>query len=384
MAPDRAGAEPPRVIVVGAGPGALAATTQLRERAGDAVDVVLVASRGRASHLAGVLPIALGTAEPAAFTGPVAPAGVRVIAATADAFDGERLHIGDDALTAAAVIAAPGLELDTAAVPAWPRASVMWDLAGAEAAAAPLDAVPGGNLVIAVCSLPYRCPPAPYSLAMELAHRHRRSGRFTKVLVATPEPMPLAGVGGEAPGFLMEGCAGAGVEVVRSFAVDLAASEDGVLRSHDGRELDYRHAVIIPPHVRVPLLAGLAGDGPLVEVDGSGATSQAALYAVGDCAATGLPRAAGVAQAAGRTAADAVLAGLGLCAAAPAHEPSASCFIWQGGGSLSKINVSYPDGPPPGGTARVRIDGPSPDLAYAVDGERRRFLELAAGADEPF
>lgn len=373
MAPDR-----PHVVVIGAGPAGLSAVLQLRERAGERIGVTLAAAGRKARHLAGTLPVMLEDRPPADFEAELDLDGVRVIGEPVDALDDGHVVVGGRRLAADAVIAAPGLALDPGPLPAWRRTSGGWDLQSAGAAADVRDA-PGGDVLIAVASLPYRCPPAPYSLALELADRHRRAGRFTRITVATPEPYPLAGVGGEAPAFIMEACASAGVQVVRSFEPDLAASHEGMLRSADGRELRFRHLFLVPPHRRSPVLAGLPGDGPLVPVDERGATARERLYAVGDCAATGLPRAAGVAEAAGRTAADAVLGDLGLQRPAEPHRPSASCFLWHGGGNVSRIRVDYPEALPPDGQAVVAIDGPSPELARVAEAERKRHLQRARG-----
>lgn len=369
----------PHVLVVGAGPGGLAAAARLRERGGDSVEVTLVTHGGKATHLAGTVPVALGDRPANEYISTVAIEGVRCRAGEVSAIDATGAIVDGERIDADAVIAAPGLQLDAGAVPDWPRAHVAWDPAAAEPAASALDSVPGGRLLIAICALPYRCPPAPYSLAMVLADRQRRSGRFTKVCLATPEPFPLMGVGGEAPGFLMDACAGAGVDFEGRFDPDLDASEDGVLRARDGRELDYQLALLVPPHRRSAALDGLDGDEPLVTVDERAESAARGLFVVGDAAATGLPRAAGVAEAQGRTAADAVLARLGLAAVCEPHLPEPSCYVLHAGGAVSRIRLRYPAGLPPDGEPQVAIDGPTPDLAHAVEGERRRFMRLATG-----
>ena len=175
----------------------------------------------------------------------------------------------------------------------------------------------------------------------------------------------------------MDACAGANVAFEGRFDPDLDGSDDGVLRSRDGRELDYQHALLVPPHRRSPMLEGLADDGELVTVDERGESSTRGVFVVGDAAATGLPRAAAAAEAQGRTAADAVLARLGLTRARDPHVAEPSCYVLHAGGAVSRIRLRYPAGPPPAGEPSVAIDGPTPDLAHAIEGERRRFLALA-------
>jgi sulfide:quinone oxidoreductase len=363
-----------RVVVVGAGPGGLAAATRLRERASGRLELVLVAPGPRATFLAGTLEVALGEGEPDHFTADVGLDGVRCIDAAVGEVARGGVRIGGEWLAADAVIAAPGLALAYDAVPRWPRAVSAWDPAAAARVAAALSAPEAGRLLIAACSLPYRCPPAPFALAIRLHEQHHHARHMVGVTVATPEPVPLAGVGGEAPAFVMDSCTTAGVAVERGFGVDLDASQDGVLRANDGRQLTYDTALLVPPHVRPACLSALPGEGVLVAVGERGSVEGTTLYVVGDAAATGLPRAAGVAQATAVAAADGVLEALGIRPAPPPPPVEASCFMHHHGGAVSRLRVSFTGGQP-----RVEIDGPSLDLALAREGERRRFLASADG-----
>jgi sulfide:quinone oxidoreductase len=363
-----------RVVVVGAGPGGLAAAARLRDRGGESVEVVLISPGGRATFLAGALDAALGAAPPERFSAEVALDGVRCVDASVDAVAADGVTLGDERVEADTVIAAPGLALDVGGLPAWPRAVAAWDPVGAARARTALPEVSAGRVVVAVCSLPYRCPPAPFALAIGLAGKHFNARHMTRVIVSTPEPFPLAGVGGEAPVLVMDACAAAGVEVEREFTVDLEASADGVLRSTDGRELRYDAAWLIPPHVRARCIASLPGEGPLVAVGDHGRVEDATLYVVGDAAATNLPRAAGVARDTAVIAADGALEALGI-APAPDPEPiEASCFMFHSGGAVSQLRLSAA-----GDERRLEIDGPSLDLVHAREGERRRFLAAAGG-----
>jgi sulfide:quinone oxidoreductase len=365
--------EAARVIVVGAGPGGLAAAARLRARGGDAVQVCLIAPGGRAVFHAGTLDVALGREGPEGFSAPVALPGVELRAASVDEVAAEGVRLAGERLAADAVIAAPGLELG--AVPPWPRAVAAWDPEAAARARAAMPEVRAGRVLVAACGLPYRCPPAPFALAVGLAEQHRRARHMTRVSAATPEALPLAGVGGEAPALVLDACSFAGVQLERDFRVDLQASEDGMLRSEDGRELRYDAAFLIPPHRRARCLAGLPGPGPLVEVDEHAAVEGSMLYVVGDAAASGLPRAAGIARALGARAGDHVLERLGVAPAGERPPIEASCFMFHYGGAVSRLRVRI-DGTP-GSEPLVAIDGPSLDLVAAREGERRRFLAAA-------
>lgn len=364
-----------RVVIVGAGPGGLAAAARLRERGGDQVEIILITLGSTATFLAGTLDVVLGESTPERFSAAVDVGGVRCIGATVERAAPDGVLIADEWLAADAVIAAPGLALAADAVPQWPRAVTAWDPARAAHARAALPEVAAGHVLVAACSLPYRCPPAPFALAVRLAERHFKARHLTRVVVATPELMPLAGVGGDAPALVMEACAAAGVEVQRGFTADVSISEDGLLRSDDGRALKYDAAFFVPPHVRAPCLSGLPGDGPLVSVGTRGAVDDTTLYVIGDAADTGLPRAAGIARGSARAAADGVLQTLRIAAAPPPEPLEASCFMFHSGGAVSRVRLTAM-----GEERRVAIDGPSLDLAPAREGERRRFLAAARGS----
>lgn len=367
-----------RVIVVGAGPGGLTAAARLRERGGERVDVSLVAPGACATFLAGTLDVLAGGAAPETFSVPVRLDRVSVTPAAATEVSADGVVVDGRRLAADAVIAAPGLALGEIPAGLRGRAVAAWSPQGAGIARAQLPEITTGSLLIAACSAPYRCPPAPFALAVRLAEQHFRARHMVRVTVATPEPVPLAGVGGDAPSLVMDACAGARVRVEPGFAVDLEASADGSLRARDGRVLNYDAALLIPPHVRSPCLAGLPGEGPLVAVGERGAVDGTRLYVVGDAAGTGLPRAAGVATASAAAAADGALEALDIAPAPAAPRVEAACFMFHYGGAVSRIRVAYdPEG------AHVEIDGPSLDLPPAREGERRRFMRLAGWRDTP-
>jgi sulfide:quinone oxidoreductase len=361
------------VIVVGAGPGGLAAAARLRERGDGRVAVTLISPGLRATFLGGTLDVALGEQEPAAFTAAVDMAGVRCLDAAVSAVAPDGVALDDQRLAADAVIAAPGLAVDAGSVPSWSRAVAAWDPYGARRLRERVLDPPAGRVLVAVTAVPYRCPPAPLALAVGLAGRHLEARHAVRVTVSTPEPVPLAGVGGDAPAFVSDACAAAGVTLERAFMPDLQASADGVLRATDGREIPYDGAFLVPAHRRAACLEGLPTSGPLVAVGDRGSVDGSLLYVVGDAAATGLPRAAGFAAGAAVAAADGALEALGI---APAPAPpvlEASCFMFHHGGAISRISVRYA-----GGGATVRIDGPSRDLRPARAGELRRFREAAS------
>src|SRR5438445_4930112 len=53
----------------------------------------------------------------------------------------------------------------------------------------------GGRLIVAISRVPFKCPPAPYEVALLLEQHFRSTGRKSTVQIFTPEPQPLPAAG---------------------------------------------------------------------------------------------------------------------------------------------------------------------------------------------
>jgi sulfide:quinone oxidoreductase len=337
--------------------------------------VVLVERDDRPYYLPGTIPTAVGTTAAEQWRVSLGLPGIQVVTGEAERVSGTGVGLTDGTwLEADAVIAASGLELDGSALPDSPKVHGFWDPRGAEDAARAVTELQSGVVAVVISRLPYRCPPAPYGLAMQLARLNPE--RVAKVILTTPEAQPLGGLGERVPAFLRDSLAEAGVELLDDFSPDLDALARSELRSSGAETTGFDLAFVVPPHVRSPALRVLPGEGPLVEVSPRFETAEENLFVVGDAAATPMPRAADAAASAGRTAADAVLERLGL--QPEEHRPNPECYIGHGGGMYSRISLSYPNGLPPVGTAEVSLDGPSRRYADEFEAAFDRWRELRA------
>ncbi len=368
-----------RVAVVGAGPGGISAARRLKDRAGDEVEVTLFERESYVEYLPGTIPIFLGKTPRERWRATLDLEDVELRFGEVEEVSGSGVVVDGETYEADAVVAAPGLALDEARVPDEPNIYAFWDPAGAEAASRAMKYFRGQTIAIIISSLPYRCPPAPFGMAMELASLQRDAGRETRVVLTTPEETPLAAVGGGVPAFLERSCAEAGVEVYKGFEPDLDRLKDGKIRSRDSLILECDLAFVIPPHVRSPLLSDLPGKGALIPVSPNFESEVPGLFVVGDAAMVPLPRAADAAAAEGRTAADAILERLGLSDASEPHMPEPECYVGHGDGSYSRISLRYPDGLPSSGEAEVGIQGPSQMLAAEFAESFGRWQKMRAG-----
>jgi sulfide:quinone oxidoreductase len=368
----------PLVGVVGAGPAGLAAVRQLRDH--DRVHVVLVVPDGCSEYLPGTLAVATGDARAAQYRTRVELAGIEILPAQVEAIEPGAIKIEGSWLRADAVIAAPGLALDPVGSATSGSIVGFWDPTGAEVAAPRIAAVEQGAVDVVISSLPYRCPPAPYGLAMRLARRARRVGQRLHVRLITPEVHPLAALGRALGDELLAGCKAAGVEVHLGAEIDPDALSGGTIAAgssdRDGADL----TIVIPRHRTSPLLADLVGanGSPLVAVDARFATEMAGVFVVGDAAASPYPRAADPAQWSGTVAATAVLSELGFNHAPTPETPAPDCFVDHGDGAYGRIRITYPDGPPPGGQPAVAIGPATPALATDFEEAHQRWHGLRA------
>lgn len=353
-----------RVIVIGSGPGGIAAATRLRDRAKGQLEVLLIERESASEFLPGTLATVLGQTTSGAWRQPLSLRGITVRLGEVIRANGRQVELASgEQILAEAVIAAPGLALDLESVPPHDNLFAFWSPSTAAAVGQVAANQTGGTVVVAISSLPYRCPPAPFSLAMQLATHYQDQYRPVRVVITTPEAAPLEAIGGEIPDFLSRVCAEAGVELQTGVMPDWANSAEGRLTFTNGETLAYDLALVIPPHVRSPLLRHLPGQGAMTPVRDKFESTSDNLFVIGDAAMTRLPRAAGAAVAQGWTAADAILARLGLASDEGPPLPEPECYIGHGRGIFSRIRIRFPDGLPPAGKPEIILDQPSADLA---------------------
>ncbi len=362
----------PTVAVIGSGSAGIAAARALRQ---SPVRVLLVAPRGRSIWLPGTLSVASGDAAPSRFEVAVALRGIEVMDGSVDAIEEGRIRVGGTWVGADAVIAAPGLVLDETVPQAKERSVSFWDPWGAEGIWERVLAVGEGSVSVVIAGLPYRCPPAPFGLAMRLKRKLASIGRSLSWRVVTPEPKPLAALGDRLSQFVKEACRASGIEVITGFEVDEEALGRGLVRNRSGEELEADLNLVVARHRPARFLADLAEGKPLVGVDQGFGTRLAGVFVAGDAAASPFPRSDAPATYAGLVAAGSALSFLGLESAPRPPLPEPVCFLDFGAGSYARISISYPEGLPPA-PASLHLEGPSLELAGAFEGAFERWVGL--------
>ena len=104
--------------------------------------------------------------------------------------------MGDQRLAADALVMALGAELAPETIPGFQQyAYNVYDPQDIPRAAQALNEFQGGKLLIGIFGVPYKCPPAPYEMALLIREALETRGFKAEIEVFTPQPvsMPLLG-----------------------------------------------------------------------------------------------------------------------------------------------------------------------------------------------
>ena len=215
-----------------------------------------------------------------------------------------------------------------------------------------MDGWRGGRLVVNLVDMPIKCPVAPLEFAFLAESWLRKKGLRdkTELVFATPldgtftKPIAAASLGG-----MLER---RGIEQVSHFAVESVADEARVVRSYDGRELDFDLLVTVPLHAgAAPIRAsGLGDDLGFVPTHKHTLQSDAHehIFVIGD--ATNLPssKAGAVAHFQGDVLPGNLLRHIAGRPLLPEFDGHTNCFIETGDGQAMLIDFNYTTEPLPG------------------------------------
>jgi sulfide:quinone oxidoreductase len=218
------------------------------------------------------------------------------------------------------------------------------------------DVLPGftaGHAVVGVCGAPYKCPPAPSECALmlhdDLVERGARRDCTITLVNPLPSPVPPSPDTSKA---LIAGFAERGIEYLPNRRIVSVDSARRVAALDDGRELPCDLFLGIPRHrsPQVAAAAGLTDDKGWVTVEPRTLeTPHSGVYALGDLANTGAPKAGVFAEGTARTVA------ANLVSIFRGQEPTAkypgagSCYIEFGGNRVARVDVDFFSGPKPTG-----------------------------------
>ncbi len=347
-----------RVLILGAGFGGLELATSLSERLGDEVDLTVIDKSDSFVFGFSKLDVMFGrkTAEAVRLPyGDFAKPGVRLLRETIVAIDPEARSVTTDAGTHEAdyLVVALGADYDMDATPGLAEGgNEFYSLPGAERLAGLLPEFSQGRALIGVCGAPFKCPPAPSEAALllhdYLSSRGVRGDCEISFAMPLPSPVPPSP---ETSAALLDAFAERDIAFSPGVRIGSLDPARKVALLEDGGEMPYDLFLGVPKH-RAPdvvLESGMATDG-YVPVDSETLETRfPGVYAVGDVATVGVPKAGVFAEGAARVVAASLIARIRDGDRPGAYDGLGSCYIEFGSGRVGRVDVDFLSGPKPTG-----------------------------------
>ena len=363
-----------RVVVLGAGFGGLELCTMLSDAAGERLDVTLIDKGEGFVFGFSKLDVMFGRATLDSVRmayREIAKPGVRVVRETVTAIDAHARRVTTDAGVheADALVIALGADYDFDATPGLAEGgNEFYSLAGAERLAQIIPTFSRGHALIGVCGAPFKCPPAPSECALllhdELVARGVREQCQISFVIPLGSPVPPSP---ETSAALKAEFAARDIALITGRRVSAIDPARNVAILDDESELRFDLFLGVPKH-RAPdvvIDSGITEDGYVPVDSATLRTRYDGVYAVGDVATAGVPKAGVFAEGAARVVAQTLIAEL-LGGDPPGrHLGQGTCYIEFGRGRVGSVDIDFLSGPERTGT----FNAPS----AALNAEKQRF-----------
>ena len=356
-----------RVLVLGAGFGGLELTSTLSQAFGDSIEIVLIDRSDAFVFGFSKLDVMFGRRVPDEVRhryADLAKPGVRFVQTAIRSIDpvARRVETDAGAFEADVMVVALGADLDPDATPGLREGGHdFYTVAGAFATRDAIAGFGGGRVIIGVLSTPYKCPPAPSETALllhdMLVERGLRERSEISLVVDFPRPIPPS--------------PDASAAILTAFAErdiawhprrEVCELDPGrkVAKLRDGDEMPYDLFLAVPVHVAPQVVrdAGLTVDGWIPVEPATLETSYPGVYAIGDVAAVGTPRAGVFAEGHAAVAAQRIAATIRGEPSDATYDGHGICYLEFGHGQVAAVDVTFLSGPPTGSML-----GPSAELA---------------------
>jgi sulfide:quinone oxidoreductase len=346
-----------RVLILGAGFGGLELATALSEMLGEDAGVTLIEAGDAFVFGYSKLDVMFGRAaldEVRLAYSNFARPGVRFVQETVTGIDPEMLRVttNERVHEADVLVVALGADYDYDATPGLADAHEFYSVAGAERLRDTLSTFRGGRAVVGVCGAPFKCPPAPSEAALllhdYLSLRGLRDSSEISLIMPFATPVPPSP---DTSAALLEAFAERGIEFVADRKVASLDVARKVVLLEEGTEVPYDLFLGVPKHraPHVVLESGMAENG-YIPVDSRTLESRFPnIYAVGDVATVGVPKAGVFSERQARVVAEAIVARRTGDKPPAGYDGRGSCYIEFGAGRVGRVDVDFLSGPKPTG-----------------------------------
>jgi sulfide:quinone oxidoreductase len=347
-----------RIVVLGGGFGGLELVTILSERLGDDAGVTLIDAADAFVFGYSKLDVMFGRTTFDEVRLPYAEIekpGVRILRERITAIDPETRRVTTDVGVhdSDILVVALGADYDYAGTPGLDARNEYYSVEGAGRLREAIAAFTGGRAIVGVCGAPFKCPPAPSEAALllhdSLLRRGVRNACEISLVMPFSTPVPPSP---DTSAALVEAFAERDIAFVPGKRIGSVDQGRGVATTDDGTELAFDLFLGIPKH-RAPdvvLESNLAVDGYIPVESGTLATRFPDVYALGDVATVGVPKAGVFAEGAARIVAEQIVARTRGDEAPARYDGRGSCFIEFGGGRIGRVSVDFFSGPKPTGS----------------------------------
>jgi sulfide:quinone oxidoreductase len=363
-----------RVVILGAGFGGLELSTMLSEGMGDEIDVTLIDKSDAFVFGFSKLDVMFGrtTADQVRIAyRDIAKPGVRVVRETITSIDPDARRVTTDAGVheADVLVIALGADYDMDATPGLAEGgNEFYSVAGAERLAGIIPTFSHAHAVIGVCGAPFKCPPAPSECALllhdELTARGVRENCQITFVIPLPSPVPPSP---ETSAALAKEFAQRDITLITGHRVTALDPARSVAILDDNTELAFDLFLGVPKH-RAPdvvIASGITEEGYVPVDSATLQTRFPAVYAIGDVATAGVPKAGVFAEGAARVVAQTLIHELRDGKPPGRHLGQGTCYIEFGKGRVASVDIDFLSGPSRTG----RFNPPSAALVT----EKRHF-----------
>jgi sulfide:quinone oxidoreductase len=346
-----------RVVVLGAGFGGLELATMLSRSCGEEVEVTLIDKNDSFVFGYSKLDVMFGRTTLDEVRLPysdIAKPGVRFARQTITAIDPQtrRVSTGSEVHEADFLVVALGADYDMDATPGL-AGNEFYSIAGATRLGGLLPGFSRGRAIVGVCGAPFKCPPAPSEAALllhdYLSARGVRGDCEISFVIPFGSPVPPSP---ETSRALVAAFAERDIAFVPGRRVSALDPGRSMAVLDDGSEMPYDLFLGVPKHraPEVVLASGMAEDGYIPVDPRTLKTRYPNVYAVGDVATIGVPKAGVFSEGAARVVAAELIAKLRGGPHPDAYDGLGSCYIEFGEGRVGRVDVDFLSGPIPTGT----------------------------------
>ena len=347
----------PRILILGAGFGGLELSTSLSEAMGESIDITLIDKSDGFVFGFSKLDLLFGRTPEAMIRNPYAAyakPGVRLLRETVTAIDAEARRVTTDKAVheADVLVIALGADYDVSSTPGIVLGvNEFYSVPGAAHLARVLPAFQGGDVVVGVCGAPYKCPPAPAECALMMHDYMKARGLdgATRITLVNPLPSPVP-PSPDTSKAILAAFAERGITFIPSTRVTAVEAKTVLLDNGTALPCDLFLGVPKNRAADVVVDAGLTENGWVPVDPYTLQTKHAGVYALGDLANTGVPKAGVYAEGAARTVAANIISLLRNEAQSARNPGAGSCYIEFGAGRIGRVDVDFLSGPKPFGT----------------------------------